>query len=135
MKHLKIYFILSLISFTSCQSQEKKEMLLLTYKAQTRGFIYELKLEDNLLTINKNSAIKKTILNNSQTEYIYNSINTLKLDQIKSNSSIDDLAADKAIEGTLFIAFEENEYHFKLNHHKLPEEIQKLFNELENINK
>ena len=51
MRTLSTFILFTLVLFQSCQSQEKMNTTSLNYSAQTRGYIYSIQLEKNVLEI------------------------------------------------------------------------------------
>lgn len=131
MKLFKITFLLLLIVSSSCEGQEKKEAISLNYKAQTRGFLYQLQLKNNSIEINKNNTVERTLLTEDQLIKIDNLLSTINFEVIKNNVSISDLAVDSAIKGVFNLTFEGNSYTFDFTHNKLPKEIEELLKQLE----
>ncbi len=130
MKVFNIAFILLVILSTSCQSQEKDKPTHLNYKAQTRGFLYEIQLENNSIQINNNNMIKTAVLTKNQLIQIDSILNAINFKEIKNNSSTNDLAVDKAIKGVFKLEFNGNSYIFDFNHHMLPNEIDEFIKTL-----
>ena len=124
MKLLNVAFILLLAFNTSCQGQEKKNTMMLNYKAQTRGFLYQIKLENNSIEVNNNNTIKTAVLTKNQTDKINNLLNDINFKEIENNISINDLAVDRAIKGVFSLNFNGNSYTFDFNHHNLPKDIE-----------
>lgn len=131
MKLFKITIIILLTFSTSCQCQEKKDTILLNYTAQTRGFLYQIQLKNNLIELNNNNTIKQKVLTKNQEIKIDSLINEMNFEEIESNILINDLAVDKAIKGLFEINFKETSYSFEFNHHKLPEKVKQLLLQLE----
>lgn len=131
MKTLSTFIFFTLILFQSCQSQEKMTTTLLDYAAQTRGYIYSVQLEKNVLEINNNTLIKKVALSENQLVAINQTLNEIDFSEIENNISIDDLAVDKAIKGIFKLHFKENYFEYEFNHDTLPKAIQELFKQLE----
>lgn len=131
MKLLHLFSLLLILHINSCQSQEKNTSIILHYQAQTRGFLYEINLENNSLQIHKNAEFKKTTLSENELENIYTYLNSINFKKIKSNSLKEELAVDKSIEGTFYLKFQKKSYSFTFDHLKLPIEINQLFNQLE----
>ena len=131
MKLFKITFLLLLIATSSCKGQEKKDAISLNYKAQTRGFLYQIQLENNSIEISQNNTIKTGVLNEDQLTKIDSLLREINFNTIKNNVSISDLAVDSAIKGVFNLNFEGNSYTFNFNHHKLPKEIEGFLKYLE----
>ena len=131
MKFLILFSTLILTLSPSCEKQDKNKEIEIKYSAQTRGFKYDLHLKNNLLEIDKNNVIKKITLNESQYSNIDNLVNKINFNEIENNISIDELAVDQAIKGIFTIKLKEKKYEFEFNHHKLPNSIQNLLNQLE----
>ena len=104
---------------------------MINYRAQTRGYLYSLQLEKNLLEINDNNIIKKVELSKKQQIKINSLLNNLNFNEIENNISINDLAVDKAIKGSFIVHFKEKIFEYEFNHNKLPKSIQELFNQME----
>ena len=104
---------------------------MLNYKAQTRGFLYQIKLESNSIEINNNNTVKTTVLTKNQFIKIDSLLNNINFKKIKDNISTNDLAIDRAIKGVFDLNFEGNTYTFDFNHHKLPNEIEDFLEQLE----
>ena len=124
---LALLFFFSL----SCESQEKKNDLSMTYIAQTRGFIYSLQLKDNYLELNNNNSIKKLELSETDIKQITKILSEIDFENIENNISIDDLAVDKAIQGNFDLVFKQKKHSFQFNHYNLPEKIKNLLSYLE----
>ncbi len=131
MKLFKITLIILLAFSSSCQCQEKKDTILLNYTAQTRGFLYQIQLKNNLIELNNNNSTKQKALTNNQEIKIESLLNEINFKEIESNISVNDLALDKAIKGLFEINFKATSYSFEFNHHKLPKKIKQLLTQLE----
>ncbi|MFK5958999.1 MAG: hypothetical protein QM495_09050 [Lutibacter sp.] len=131
MKLLNISLLFLLAFSTSCQSQEKKNTLMLNYKAQTRGYLYQIQLENNSIEINNNNTIKTAALAKSQLVKINSLLKVINFKEIENNISINDLAVDRAIKGVFKLHFNKILYEFEFNHNKLPKEIKQLIQLLE----
>jgi len=103
----------------------------LNYSAQTRGYIYAMRLKNNELELNNNTNIKKTTLTKSQINEINDLLLKIDFKKIENNISINDLALDKAIKGTFELNFKAAHFSFDFNHNNLPENIQQLITHLE----
>ena len=132
MKLLTHLIIIFSIITISCSKEEKNNEIIINYKAQTRGFIYSILLEKNILEIKTNKSVSKKILTKNQQIEIYNLLKEIDFAKIESNISIEDLSVDKAIKGKLITTFNKNQYEYEFNHNKLPQSIQELFIKLEN---
>lgn len=130
---MKPLILLSLIVFTinSCQSQETNNSIFINYKAQTRGFLYTISLNNNILEINNNGKINSTTLTQTQLKALEKLLETIDFNTIENNISIEDLAVDKAIKGDFNLKFKEREYNFNLNHNQIPEKLNTLVKQLE----
>jgi len=117
----------------SCESQEKKTDLSLTYIAQTRGFIYSLQLKDNKIELNNNNSIKKLELSETDIEQVTKILSEIDFEKIENNISVDDLAVDKAIQGNFDLVFKQKKHSFQFNHHNVPEKIKQLLTYIEEI--
>ena len=133
MKLFKMTLILLLVSITSCKSQDKKDTISLNYNAQTRGFQLAIQLENNLLEVSKNNETHQTELTGIQLNEIIEMVKKIDFDLIKSNVSVDDLAADKAIKGEFELNFNNELYAFEFDHNNTPENIQELLNKLQSF--
>ena len=131
MKIISQLFLIITVFTISCKSQEKNNDIMINYRAQTRGYLYSLQLEKNLLEINDNNIIKKVELSKKQQIKINSLLNNLNFNEIENNISINDLAVDKAIKGSFKVHFKEKIFEYEFNHNKLPKSIQELFNQLE----
>jgi hypothetical protein len=131
MKTLSTFILFTLILFQSCQSQEKMTTTSLDYTAQTRGYMYSVQLEKNVLEIHDNTNIKKVALSENQLAEINQALANIAFNEIENNISIDDLAVDKAIKGIFKLHFKENYFEYEFNHNALPNAIQELFKQLE----
>mgnify|MGYP000733825050 CR=1 FL=1 len=131
MKTLSTFILFTLILFQSCQSQEKMTTTSLDYTAQTRGYMYSVQLEKNVLEIHDNTNIKKVALSENQLAEINQALANIAFNEIENNISIDDLAVDKAIKGIFKLHFKENYFEYAFNHNALPNAIQELFKQLE----
>jgi hypothetical protein len=131
---LLIHILIVITSLsTSCNNQEKNNNIIINYSAQTRGFIYSIHLENNVLEINDNNKLKINELTENQKNKINNLLIDINFKEIENNISINDLAVDKAIKGIFKTTFQENSYTFEFNHNKLPKSIQKLLRQLEEL--
>ena len=131
MKLLNSVLILLLAFNTSCQGQEKKNAMMLNYKAQTRGFLYQIQLENNSIEINNNNTVKKAVLTKKQLVKIDSLLSNINFKEIENNISINDLAVDRAIKGVFSLNFNGNFYAFEFNHHNLPKDIEAFIKLLE----
>lgn len=131
MRTLSAFILFILILFQSCQSQEKMITTSIHYSAQTRGYIYSIQLEKNILEINNNNTIKKIELSKIPLLEINQTLDEIDFNEIKNNISIDDLAVDKAIKGVLKVHFKEKNFENEFNHNSLPNDIKELFKLLE----
>ena len=131
---MKTFLNLIIILFTlstSCESHAINHKLSINYKAQTRGFLYQVSLNNNILEINKNGTQQIKTLNSQQFSEIEKLVSNIVFDEIKSNISTDDLALDKTIEGIFEVKSNKKSHLLNLNHNKLPIKIEELFNQLE----
>ena len=127
---LNFGIIICCLTFTSCKCQEKINDITINYIAQTRGYIYSLHLEKNLLEINDNNIIKKGELSKPHLVEIDNLLNNINFKEVENNISIDDLSVDKTIKGTLKVSFNKKVFEYEFNHNKLPKDIQELFKQM-----
>jgi hypothetical protein len=81
MKHL---IILLSFSFFNCASQQKvmKNNYRIEYKAQTRGALYEILVEGNLLSFKSYNESKTIVLTKEQVRQLTNEINNINLKAI-----------------------------------------------------
>lgn len=131
---MKTFLNLIIVLFslsTSCESQEVNQKIHINYKAQTRGFLYKISLNNNVLEIDNNGTLKSKILNSQQFSEIEKLVFNINFDEIKNNISIADLAVDKAIEGVFTTYINDKEQLIKIDHNNLPIPIRELFNKLE----
>ncbi|SFS42915.1 hypothetical protein [Lutibacter maritimus] len=131
---MKTFLNLIIVLFslsTSCESQEVNQKIHINYKAQTRGFLYKISLNNNVLEIDNNGTLKSKILNSQQFSEIEKLVFNINFDEIKNNISIDDLAVDKAIEGVFEVKINSKTHLLNLNHNNLPVKIEELFSQLE----
>ncbi len=131
---MKTFLNLIIVLFslsTSCESQEVNQKIHINYKAQTRGFLYKISLNNNVLEIDNNGTLKSKILNSQQFSEIEKLVFNINFDEIKNNISIDDLAVDKAIEGVFEVKINNKAHLLNLNHNNLPVKIEELFSQLE----
>ncbi len=133
MKLFKMTLILLLATSTSCQSQDKKDTILLNYSAQTRGFQLAIQLENNLLEITENNETHQIELTENQLNEVIEMVKKIDFEVLKSNISIDDLAVDKAIKGEFELNLNGELYAFEFDHNNAPESIQKLLNKLQSF--
>jgi hypothetical protein len=133
MKLIASYIILLVSIVSSCGNQEYSDTLNLHYLAQTRGFKYEIILKTNVLEIINNDSTNTINLSEIQTSKIDSLIDAINFETLKNNISTDELATDSAIKGVFDINYKSKSYNFEFNHHKLPSEIQKLFEQLESF--
>ena len=131
MKSLLHLILVFITISSSCQNQETIKQFTLSYKAQTRGFIYKINIHTDTLEINNNGIIKNSVLNNQQLSEIENLVSNLNFNEIKSNISIADLAVDKAIEGVFTTYINDKEQLIKIDHNNRPIQLSELFNKLE----
>ncbi len=131
MKLFKITFLLLLIVTSSCKGKEKKSVISLNYKAQTRGFLYQIQFGNNSIEIIQNNIVKTSVLSENQLTKIDSLLREINFNVIKNNISTDDLAVDSAIKGVFNLNFEGNSYIFNFNHNKLPKEIEGFLKYLE----
>jgi len=131
MKLLLNTLALLLFFSLSCESQEKNNDISLTYFAQTRGFIYSLQLNDNLLEVNDNNSLKKLKLSETHISELTKILSEIDFDKIESNISIDDLSVDKAIKGNFNLVFNTKKYSFEFDHNHLPKKIKQLLSYME----
>ncbi len=129
--NISLLFLLAFSFSTSCQSQEKKNTLMLNYKAQTRGFLYQIQFKNNSIEINNNNAIKTAVLTKNQLVKINSLLKVINFKEIKNNISTNDLAVDRAIKGVFKLHFNKILYEFEFNHNRLPKEIKQLIQLLE----
>ena len=131
MKSLLHIMLVFITISSSCQNQETIKQFSLSYKAQTRGFLYKINIHKDTLEINNNGIIKNSVLNNHQLSEIENLVSNLNFNEIKSNISIADLAVDKAIEGVFTTYINDNEQLIKIDHNNRPIQLSELFSKLE----
>lgn len=81
MKHL---IILLSFSFFNCASQQKvmKNNYKIEYKAQTRGALYEILVENNLFSFKSYNDSKKIVLTKEQIKALTNEINNINLNAL-----------------------------------------------------
>ncbi len=126
-----IHFLIVITTLSnSCGNQELNETII-KYSAQTRGFMYSLNFEKNVLEVNKNDKIYNVVLNKKQVRKINSLLENIDFNEIENNISIDDLALDKTIKGELKVSLKEKVFHFELDHNNLPDNIKNLFKQLE----
>ncbi|MFD0761692.1 hypothetical protein ACFQZW_06320 [Lutibacter aestuarii] len=130
MKTFIYLFIVLTTLYSSCNNQNSKN-LEINYKAQTRGFNYEIHLKNDTLQINNDNIIKKIKLHKTQHSQITNLVNLIDFKEIKNNISTDEFAVDRAIKGKFKLKFNNQVYEYELDHHNLPKSIQQLFTTLE----
>jgi len=133
MKTFNIVLILLLAFNTSCQSQEKKNTIMLNYKAQTRGFLYQIEFKNDSIEINNNNLVKSAILTKSQLLKIDSLLNDINFKKIEDNISTNELAVDRAIKGVFELNYNQNSYFFEFSHNNLPKEIENLMKLLESF--
>ncbi len=121
--HLTIVFILSFFIETP------NESITILYKAQTRGFIYQLELKDTHLKINN----KEIVLSEKHYKEVKKTLSNINFDKLSSNILQKELAVDKAIEGVLNVSFKNKKYQFHFNHNNLPKKICNLKELLESF--
>lgn len=117
----------------SCKSQTKNNSIYIHYKAQTRGFLYEIQLEnDTLSKINSTKTIKVK-LNKNQISNLKDIIASIDFTKIKNNTDTEGLAVDKAISANFSITIKQKKYTYQLIHRKLPKKIQELLDYLDQL--
>jgi len=131
MKSLLHLILVFITISSSCQNQETIKQFSLSYKAQTRGFIYKINIHKDTLEINNNGIIKNSVLNNQQLSEIENLVSNLNFNEIKSYISLNDLAVDKAIEGVFTTYINDKEQLIKIDHNNRPIQLSELFSKLE----
>lgn len=123
-----------LISMQSCKSQTAQSgSISIHYKAQTRGFLYEIQLEnDTLIKINSTKTLKIK-LNKNQISNLKDIIATIDFSKIKNNTDTEGLAVDKAIAANFTITTKQKTYNYQLIHRKLPKKIQEVLDYLDQL--
>jgi len=133
MKTYTILLILLTISFQSCKSQIQNDSLLIHYKAQTRGFLYDIQVKNDTLSIISSSKTVKIKLNKKQISKLKDILATIDFSNIKNNTNTEDLAVDKAIAANFSITTKQKTYTYQFIHKQLPNKIQKLLDYLDQL--
>ncbi len=104
MKHL---IILLSFSFFNCASQQKvmKNNYRIEYKAQTRGALYEILVEGNLLSFKSYNDSKTIVLTKEQVRQLTNEINNINL---KSINDIEVPTTKRFTDGAMIAYFKIN---------------------------
>ena len=128
MKHL---IILLSFSFFNCASQQKvmKNNYRIEYKAQTRGALYEILVEGNLLSFKSYNDSKTIVLTEEQVNAITNEINNINL---KAINDLEAPTTKRFTDGVMIAYFKinraENSYKSsEFDHEYPPKELQTLF--------
>lgn len=128
MKHL---IILLSFSFFNCASQQKvmKNNYRIEYKAQTRGALYEILVEGNLLSFKSYNDSKTIVLTKEQIKALTNEINNINL---KAINDIEAPTSKRFTDGVMIAYFKinraENSYKSsEFDHEYPPKELQTLF--------
>jgi len=133
MKKFYFLFLLTLISMQSCKSQTQNDSISIHYKAQTRGFLYEIQLEnDTLIKINSTKTLKIK-LNKNQISKLKDIIATIDFSKIKNNTDTEGLAVDKAIAANFTITTKQKTNNYQLIHRQLPKKIQEVVDYLDQL--
>ncbi len=123
---LNLGVVICCLMFSSCVGQKKTNNTSFNYLAQTRGYTYNIYLDNNELEINNNTNIKRITLTTDQTKEFEKQLLKINFKQLENNILNEDLAVDKATKGIFDLNFKSKKYHFDFNHNKLPENIQEL---------
>ena len=128
MKHL---IILLSFSFFNCASQQKviKNNYRIEYKAQTRGALYEILVEGNLLSFKSYNDSKTIVLTKEQIQALTNEINNINL---KAINDLEAPTTKRFTDGVMIAYFKinraENSYKSsEFDHEYAPKELQTLF--------
>ena len=128
MKHL---IILLSFSFFNCASQQKviKNNYRIEYKAQTRGALYEILVEGNLLSFKSYNDSKTIVLTKEQIKALTNEINNINL---KAINDLEAPTTKRFTDGVMMAYFKinraENSYKSsEFDHEYPPKELQTLF--------
>ena len=128
MKHL---IILLSFSFFNCASQQKvmKNNYRIEYKAQTRGALYEILVEGNLLSFKSYNDSKTIVLTKEQIKALTNEINNINL---KAINDLEAPTTKRFTDGVMIAYFKinraENSYKSsEFDHEYPPKELQTLF--------
>ena len=128
MKHL---IILLSFSFFNCASQQKvmKNNYKIEYKAQTRGALYEILVEGNLLSFKSYNDSKTIVLTKEQIKALTNEINNINL---KAINDLEAPTTKRFTDGVMIAYFKinraENSYKSsEFDHEYPPKELQTLF--------
>lgn len=128
MKHL---IILLSFSFFNCASQQKvmKNNYKIEYKAQTRGALYEILVEGNLLSFKSYNDSKTIVLTKEQVRQLTNEINNINLNAI---NDLEAPTSKRFTDGAMIAYFKinraENSYKSSEFDHEYPsKELQTLF--------
>lgn len=117
----------------SCKSQTQNDSISIHYKAQTRGFLYEIQLEnDTLIKINSTKTLKIK-LNKNQISKLKDIIATIDFSKIKNNTDTEGLAVDKAIAANFTITTKQKTNNYQLIHRQLPKKIQEVVDYLDQL--
>ena len=117
----------------SCKSQTQNDTFIIHYKAQTRGFLYEIQVKnDTLIKINSDSTLK-IILTKNQISNLKDIIATIDFSKIKNNTDTEGLAVDKAIAANFTITTKQKMHNYQLIHRLLPKKIQEVLDYLDQL--
>lgn len=133
MKKFYFPFLLILISMQPCKSQTKNDSICIHYKAQTRGFLYEIQLKNDTLSKINSTKTTKVKLNKNQISNLKNIIASIDFSKIKNNTDTEGLAVDKAISANFSITIKQKKYTYQLIHRELPKKIQELLDYLDQL--
>jgi hypothetical protein len=117
----------------SCKSQSQDDTISMNYKAQTRGFLYEIQVKKDTLTKISSSKTLKVKLNKKQISKLKEIIATIDFSKIKNNTNTEALAVDKAIGANFSITIKNETHTYQFIHKQLPTKIQELLNYLDQL--
>ncbi|HKJ07239.1 MAG TPA: hypothetical protein VJ970_07225 [Flavobacteriaceae bacterium] len=106
-------FILILFSLTSCKSQD---VLKLNYKAQTRGYLLKINLNENLLHVEENGKTEEVKLTKSQLKKLNNELETIDFESLELKNLEAQHQVDRAIPATLQLVKNGETYTFEFTH-------------------
>ena len=127
MKTVHFFLMILVLSTISCQGQEME----LHYKAQTRGFLYEIELKNNLVQFTNNEGSQTLQLTKNQQDEILQLVSNKDFKSIKSNLEVELLATDRVVPSEFHLKNAKTEMTLKFDHNNLPKELQKLIRYIE----
>ncbi|MGV6846050.1 MAG: hypothetical protein ACWA42_07995 [Lutibacter sp.] len=130
-------FILTLLfslSFSLIFAQNNSDAeTYFNYKAQTRGFLHQLKLTKKQLSITNLEETKIHILTKKETKTIDKLFEKINVNSLKSETDIKNLALDKVIKVNIEIICSNKNHHFEFIRWQLPPQLQEFVNYLNQL--